>query len=171
MRVGDILQYAPSYAISECSDFFSASEYSPERYAGDNANFSARGILVHKELKRGYVGGDTKNDPPLPCVSFQALILCLTQDKDFALSPGDKCLIDCHRLRVECKVERLVCMIDKRNGRVLSASPPVLTVHQAGQNTHTHTHTHTHSVTHALSDSRTRHVLSHSLRAQKQAFV
>jgi len=35
----------------------------PEAIPGDNVGFNVKGLSV-KDIKRGYVCGDTKNDPP-----------------------------------------------------------------------------------------------------------
>jgi len=43
----------------------------PEAIPGDNVGFNVKNLSV-KELKRGYVCSDSKNDPARECVSFLA---------------------------------------------------------------------------------------------------
>ena len=45
----------------------------PEAQPGDNVGFNIKGVSV-KELKRGYVASDSKNDPAKGCESFQAQV-------------------------------------------------------------------------------------------------
>jgi len=43
----------------------------PEAVPGDNVGFNVKNIAV-KDLKRGYVCSDSKNDPARECTSFNA---------------------------------------------------------------------------------------------------
>jgi translation elongation factor EF-1alpha len=40
---------------------------------GDNVGFNVKSLSV-KDIKRGYVAGDSKNDPPMMCESFLAQV-------------------------------------------------------------------------------------------------
>lgn len=42
-----------------------------EAIPGDNVGFNIRGVAV-KDLKRGYVCSDNKNDPARECANFDA---------------------------------------------------------------------------------------------------
>lgn len=44
-----------------------------EALPGDNVGFNVKNVSV-KELRRGYVAGDSKNDPPLGAQSFTAQV-------------------------------------------------------------------------------------------------
>jgi len=43
----------------------------PEALPGDNVGFNVKNISV-KDIKRGFVASDTKNDPARECVNFTA---------------------------------------------------------------------------------------------------
>ena len=45
----------------------------PEALPGDNVGFNVKNVSV-KELKRGYVAGDSKNDPPKGAKNFKAQV-------------------------------------------------------------------------------------------------
>ncbi len=40
---------------------------------GDNVGFNVKSLSV-KDIKRGFVAGDSKNDPPMMCESFMAQV-------------------------------------------------------------------------------------------------
>lgn len=45
----------------------------PEALPGDNVGFNVKNVSV-KELRRGFVAGDSKNDAPKECASFYAQV-------------------------------------------------------------------------------------------------
>ena len=45
----------------------------PEAVPGDNVGFNIKNVSV-KEIKRGNVAGDSKNDPPLAAANFTAQV-------------------------------------------------------------------------------------------------
>lgn len=45
----------------------------PEANPGDNVGFNVKNVSV-KEIKRGNVAGDSKNDPPLAAENFTAQV-------------------------------------------------------------------------------------------------
>lgn len=46
-----------------------------EGLPGDNVGFNVKNVSV-KEIKRGYVAGDSKSDPPLGAENFLAQVSC-----------------------------------------------------------------------------------------------
>ena len=46
-----------------------------EALPGDNVGFNVKNVSV-KEIKRGYVAGDSKNDPPKATENFTAQVNC-----------------------------------------------------------------------------------------------
>jgi elongation factor 1-alpha len=55
--------FAPSELKTEVKSVEMHHESIPEAIPGDNVGFNVKGLSV-KEIKRGYVCGDLKNDPP-----------------------------------------------------------------------------------------------------------
>ena len=45
----------------------------PEAFPGDNVGFNVKNVSV-KELKRGFVASDSKNDPAKECTDFTAQV-------------------------------------------------------------------------------------------------
>jgi elongation factor 1-alpha len=87
---------------------------------GDNVGFNIKNISV-KEIKRGFVTGDTKNDPPLPAASFDAQVIVL--DHPNQIMAGYTPVVDCHTSHIACKFNKLLYLIDKRSGERLEDAP------------------------------------------------
>jgi sulfate adenylyltransferase subunit 1 (EFTu-like GTPase family) len=87
---------------------------------GDNVGFNIKNISV-KEIKRGYVTGDTKNDPPLPAGSFDAQVIVL--DHPNVIMAGYTPVVDCHTSHIACRFNKLLYLIDKRSGERLEDAP------------------------------------------------
>ena len=49
----------------------------PEAEPGDNVGFNVKNVSV-KDIKRGMVAGDSKNDPPKQAASFDAQVCHLS---------------------------------------------------------------------------------------------
>lgn len=89
-------------------------------YPGDNVGFNIKGLSV-KDIQRGCVTSDSKNDPAKACVSFQAQVIIMKH-------PGQICngyspVLDCHTSHVACKFEKILQLIDKRTGKATQEEP------------------------------------------------
>lgn len=71
LKPGMKVIFAPSGLETEVKSVEMHHEALPEAVPGDNVGFNVKGIAV-KDLKRGYVAGDSKNDPPRECNWFLA---------------------------------------------------------------------------------------------------
>jgi len=87
---------------------------------GDNVGFNIKNISV-KEIKRGFVTGDTKNDPPLPAGTFDAQVIVL--DHPNVIMAGYTPVVDCHTSHIACRFNKLLYLIDKRSGERLEDAP------------------------------------------------
>jgi sulfate adenylyltransferase subunit 1 (EFTu-like GTPase family) len=87
---------------------------------GDNVGFNIKNISV-KEIKRGFVTGDNKNDPPFPAASFDAQVIVL--DHPNVIMAGYTPVVDCHTSHIACKFNKLLYLIDKRSGERLEDAP------------------------------------------------
>jgi elongation factor 1-alpha len=71
-----------------------------------------------KEIRRGRVSSDSKNDPAKEAASFNAQVIILNHPGQ--ISAGYVPVLDCH---IAWKFAELVEKIDRRSGRSLEASP------------------------------------------------
>jgi len=90
---------------------------------GDNVGFNVRNVSV-KELRRGYVASDAKNNPAKEAVSFNAQVIVLNHPGQIAA--GYTPVFDCHTAHIACKFTELLEKIDRRTGKTLEESPKFL---------------------------------------------
>lgn len=99
-----------------------------EALPGDNVGFNVRGLTV-RDLRRGYVTSDSKNDPAQESESFMAQVIILNH-------PGEVCagytpVLDCHTAHVACKFAELIEKVDRRTGKPIEEAPKSLKSQEA----------------------------------------
>lgn len=87
---------------------------------GDNIGFNVKGIAVN-QLKRGFVCGELKNDPPHETKTFDAQIIIMNHPGE--IKAGYTPVLDCHTAHIACKFEKLLQKLDKRTGQVAGENP------------------------------------------------
>jgi elongation factor 1-alpha len=92
----------------------------PEAIPGDNVGFNVKGLSI-KDIKRGYVCGDTKNDPPREVESFVAQIIIMNHPGQ--IENGYTPVLDCHTAHIACKFAMIQAKIDRRTGKATEEEP------------------------------------------------
>ena len=67
------ISFAPSNATGECKTVEMHHNSVQQAIPGDNVGFSVRGVS-HKDIQRGHVAGNAKQDPPRETLSFTAKV-------------------------------------------------------------------------------------------------
>ncbi len=73
IKPGMVVAFAPSNLQTEVKSVEMHHESLPEALPGDNVGFNVKNVSV-KELKRGFVCSDSKNDPAKEAVNFTAQV-------------------------------------------------------------------------------------------------
>lgn len=73
LKPGMVVTFAPPNLTTEVKSVEMHHESLPEALPGDNVGFNVKNISV-KEIRRGNVAGDSKNDPPLAAENFTAQV-------------------------------------------------------------------------------------------------
>jgi len=120
LKPNQVITFAPSGVSSEVKTIEMHHQVLEQAIPGDNIGFNVRGLSV-KDIRRGYVAGDAKNDPPLEAESFLAQVIVLQHPGQ--IHAGYAPVVDCHTSHVACKFQELVSKIDRRNGKELEAAP------------------------------------------------
>jgi elongation factor 1-alpha len=68
-----VVTFAPSGLTTEVKSVEMHHESLPEAQPGDNVGFNVKNVSV-KELKRGFVASDSKNDPAKEATQFTAQV-------------------------------------------------------------------------------------------------
>merc|ERR1719240_690283 len=120
LKPGMNIRFTPSGLTSECKSVEMHHEQLQSAEPGDNVGFSVRNISV-KDIKRGYVSSDDKNDPAKECTNFTAQVIVLNHPNQ--IQKGYSPVLDCHTTHTACKFDELVSKIDRRTAKVIEETP------------------------------------------------
>ena len=94
-----------------------------EALPGDTVGFNVKNVSV-KDVRRGNVAGDSKNDPPMEAAGFTAQVIILNHTGQ--ISAGYAPVLDCHTAHIACKFAELEGKIDRCSGKKLEDGPKFL---------------------------------------------
>jgi len=120
LKPGMIVCFAPSGVTTEVKSVEMHHESLTEAFPGDNVGFNVKNVSV-KELRRGFVCTDTKNDPGMSAETFVAQVIVLNHPGQ--ISAGYAPVLDCHTAHVACKFDEITEKMDRRSGKVLEVNP------------------------------------------------
>jgi elongation factor 1-alpha len=120
IRPGMLVTFAPCGITTECKTVEMHHTQLEEAIPGDNVGFNVKNVGV-KDIRRGNVVGDSKNDPPKEAVSFNAQVIVLNHPNK--IQAGYCPVLDCHTSHIACKFEKLLSKIDRRTGKEQEGEP------------------------------------------------
>jgi len=120
LKPGMIVAFSPVNLTTEVKSIEMHHEVLPEAVPGDNVGFNIKNIAV-KDLKRGYVTSDSKNDPARECEAFVAQVIILNHPGQ--ITNGYCPVVDCHTAHIACKFDNIQNKIDRRTNKVLEEAP------------------------------------------------
>uniref|UniRef100_A0A667X770 Elongation factor 1-alpha n=1 Tax=Myripristis murdjan TaxID=586833 RepID=A0A667X770_9TELE len=120
LKPGMVVTFAPASLTTEVKSVEMHHESLTEALPGDNVGFNVKNVSV-KEIRRGNVAGDSKNDPPKGCSSFNAQVIILNHPGQ--IGAGYSPVLDCHTAHIACKFDELLEKIDRRSGKKLEDNP------------------------------------------------
>lgn len=123
IKPGMVVTFAPSNITTEVKSVEMHHEALTEALPGDNVGFNIKNVSV-KEIKRGNVAGDSKNDPPRGAVNFNAQVIILNHPGE--IHAGYAPVLDCHTAHIACKFTELKEKIDRRSGKKLEDNPKMV---------------------------------------------
>jgi len=120
LKPGMVVAFAPGTITTEVKSVEMHHEALTEAIPGDNVGFHVKNISV-KDIKRGNVCGDSKNDPPRESTNFFAQVIILNHPGQ--IGKGYTPVLDCHTAHVACKFAEIKAKVDRRTGVVLEEEP------------------------------------------------
>jgi elongation factor 1-alpha len=120
LKPGMTVYFAPSNVSTEVKSVEMHHESVQEAIPGDNVGFNIKNVAV-KDIRRGNVCGDAKNDPPKEAASFYAQVIVLNHPGQ--IGNGYCPVLDCHTAHIACKFAEIKEKIDRRTGTVLEEEP------------------------------------------------
>ncbi|RXK39774.1 elongation factor 1-alpha [Tremella mesenterica] len=126
IKAGMVVNFAPSNVTTEVKSVEMHHENIPEGMPGDNVGFNVKAThpqnVSIKDIRRGNVCSDSKNDPAKEAASFNAQVIVLNHPGQ--ISAGYTPVVDCHTAHIACKFAELIEKIDRRSGKVRFADAP-----------------------------------------------
>eukprot|EP00123_Amoebidium_parasiticum_P018501 comp24224_c0_seq1/m.44635 comp24224_c0_seq1/g.44635 ORF comp24224_c0_seq1/g.44635 comp24224_c0_seq1/m.44635 type:complete len:463 (-) comp24224_c0_seq1:135-1523(-) len=120
IKPGMVVTFAPTGVTTEVKSVEMHHESMPEAVPGDNVGFNIKNVSV-KDIRRGNVAGDSKNDPPKESKSFLAQVIILNHPGQ--IGNGYAPVLDCHTAHIACKFAEIQEKIDRRSGKKLEDLP------------------------------------------------
>jgi len=120
IRPGLIATFAPTGLTTEVKSVEMHHQALEEALPGDNVGFNVKNVSV-KEIKRGNVAGNSKQDPPKAANNFTAQVIVLNHPGQ--INAGYAPVLDCHTAHIACKFSELKEKIDRRSGKKLEDNP------------------------------------------------
>jgi len=115
-----VVTFAPANVTTEVKSVEMHHESLSEALPGDNVGFNVKNVSI-KDIRRGNVAGDSKNDPPMQADSFNAQVIILNHPG--TISQGYAPVLDCHTAHIACKFNELKEKIDRRSGKKIEDLP------------------------------------------------
>jgi len=120
LKPGMVVSFAPSGLATEVKSVEMHHEALPEALPGDNVGFNVKNISV-KDLRRGFVAGDSKSNPPKETKEFDAQVIVINHPGQ--IQAGYSPVLDCHTAHIACKFVELKEKCDRRSGKKLEDDP------------------------------------------------
>jgi elongation factor 1-alpha len=120
MKPGDVVTFAPANVSTEVKSIEMHHESIPEAVPGDNVGFNVKNLSV-KDIRRGFVCSNSKNDPAKEAENFLAQVIVLNHPGQIA--NGYTPVLDCHTSHIACKFAEIESKIDRRTGKEIEKEP------------------------------------------------
>merc|ERR1712000_317547 len=123
IKPGMTVTFSPSNISTEVKSVEMHHESMAEASPGDNVGFNVKNLSV-KDVKRGNVASDSKNDPAKEAKSFYAQVIVLNHPGQ--IHAGYQPVLDCHTAHIACRFDEIRQKIDRRSGKVLEENPKMV---------------------------------------------
>merc|ERR1712013_407461 len=120
IKAGMVVTFGPLGVTTEVKSVEMHHEQVEEALPGDNVGFNVKNLSV-KDIKRGYVCSDSKNDPAMDTEMFVAQVIVLNHPGQ--IQNGYTPVLDCHTSHIACKFAKIRAKVDKRTGKVTEEFP------------------------------------------------
>jgi elongation factor 1-alpha len=120
LKPGAVVTFAPAMITTEVKSVEMHHEALEQAVPGDNVGFNVKNVAV-KDLRRGFVCGDAKVDPPAETDNFVAQVIVLNHPGQ--IHAGYAPVLDCHTAHIAVKFAELLTKVDRRSGKELEKEP------------------------------------------------
>merc|ERR1712071_717719 len=121
IKAGMVVTFAPAAVTTEVKSVEMHHTQLVEGNPGDNVGFNVKNVSV-KDIRRGNVCSDSKQDPAKEAKSFNAQVIVLNHPCE--IQKGYTPVLDCHTAHIACRFDELLEKIDRRSGKKIEDNPP-----------------------------------------------
>merc|ERR1719428_1403742 len=120
IKAGMVVTFAPAAVTTEVKSVEMHHQQLPEGVPGDNVGFNVKNVSV-KDIRRGNVCSDSKNDPAKESLTFDAQVIVLNHPGE--IQKGYTPVLDCHTAHIACRFNEMKEKIDRRSGKKIEDNP------------------------------------------------
>merc|ERR1711939_1236567 len=120
IKAGMVVTFAPANVTTEVKSVEMHHQQLEAGVPGDNVGFNVKNVSV-KDIRRGNVCSDSKNDPAKEAKSFNAQVIVLNHPGE--IQKGYTPVLDCHTAHIACKFAEMLEKIDRRSGKKIEDNP------------------------------------------------
>merc|ERR1712039_295760 len=120
IKAGMAVTFAPMNITTEVKSVEMHHEQVDQATPGDNVGFNVKNLSV-KDIRRGYVASDSKNDPAADTEMFVAQVIVFNHPGQ--IQNGYTPVLDCHTAHIACRFDKIRSKVDKRTGAVTEDEP------------------------------------------------
>merc|ERR1711944_197864 len=120
IKAGMVVTFAPAAVTTEVKSVEMHHETLEQGVPGDNVGFNIKNVSV-KDIRRGNVASDSKNDPAKEAKSFNAQVIVLNHPGE--IQKGYTPVLDCHTAHIACRFDEMIEKIDRRSGKKIEDNP------------------------------------------------
>ncbi|OIR58517.1 MAG: protein translation elongation factor EF-1A [Amphiamblys sp. WSBS2006] len=123
IKAGMVVNFCPTTIVTEVKSVEMHNEVILAGQPGDNVGFNIKNVSV-KDISRGNVTSDTKNDPAKEAASFTAQVIILNHPGQ--IRAGYTPVLDCHTAHIACKFAELQEKLDRRSSKKIEDKPELI---------------------------------------------
>jgi len=123
IKAGMVCTFGPVGTTTEVKSVEMHHEKVDQATPGDNVGFNVKNLSV-KDIKRGYVCSNSKDDPAKDTEMFVAQVIVLNHPGQ--IQNGYAPVLDCHTAHIACKFNKIRSKVDKRTGKSTEDDPPCI---------------------------------------------